>query len=327
MRWLAAWSGSCSYGRPMRVDRRSDLAIYQIYQSSPIIAARSQEFAVTRHCPLFLSGLAVLLPAALAVAASTSSASAQGRLDARYEAKLAGIPIGKGSWIIDIADDQYSATANGLTAGLLRTFAGGQGSGGARGRVTNGQLVPNSYSATITVDKKSETVRIGLAGGNVKESSIDPEPPENPERLPVTDAHRKGAIDPMTASMIRVSGNGELVSAESCQSAQSIFDGRMRYDLRFAYKRIEQVKSSGYQGPVVVCSVFFTPIAGYIPDRAAIKYLAAQRNMEVWFAPIAGTRMLAMYKVSVPTPLGTGTVEATQFISTAQPRAAVAKTN
>ena len=49
----------------------------------------------------------------------------------------------------------------------------------------------------------------------------------------------------------------------------------MRYDLQFAYKRMEQVKADkGYEGPVVVCAVYFVPIAGYVPHRAAIKYLA-----------------------------------------------------
>ena len=41
------------------------------------------------------------------------AALAQGRLDARYEATLAGIPVGKGAWTIDISDDQFSAAASG----------------------------------------------------------------------------------------------------------------------------------------------------------------------------------------------------------------------
>jgi hypothetical protein len=67
----------------------------------------------------------------------------------------------------------------------------------------------------------------------------------------------------------------------------------------------------------VVCAVYFTPIAGHVPDRPGIKYAAAQRDMEVWLAPIAGTRVLAPYKVMVPTPVGMAALEATQFVSTA----------
>jgi hypothetical protein len=70
---------------------------------------------------------------------------------------------------------------------------------------------------------------------------------------------------------------------------------------------------------VVVFAVYFSPIAGYIPDRAVIKYLTAQRNIEVAFAPVAGTRILVPFRMSVPTPLGTAMLEATQFITTATP--------
>jgi hypothetical protein len=124
----------------------------------------------------------------------------------------------------------------------------------------------------------------------------------------------------MTGAFLRVPGTGDPVSPEACHTTTAIFDGRMRYDLKLDFKRMATVKAEkGYQGPVVVCAIYFSPVAGYIPDRAAIKYLAAQRNMEVWLAPIAGTRVLVPFKMTVPTPLGTGTLEAVQFLTTATP--------
>jgi hypothetical protein len=259
--------------------------------------------------------------ALLAVAITTPGpAAAQGRLEARYEVTLAGIPVGKGTWVIDISDDQYSAAASGGTTGLLKAFASGSGTGAAQGRVVNGALLPITYSATTTSSKKSETIRMALSGGNVKDFAIDPVPPVDPDRIPVTDAHRHGVFDPMTGALLRVPGTGDPVSPEACHATTPIFDGRMRYDLKLDFKRMATVKAeNGYEGPVVVCAIYFAPIAGYLPDRAAIKYLAAQRNMEVWLAPIAGTRILVPYKMSIPTPIGTGTLEAVQFLTTATP--------
>ncbi|MGO4712026.1 DUF3108 domain-containing protein [Bradyrhizobium sp. 2TAF24] len=248
------------------------------------------------------------------------AASAQGRLEARYEASLAGIQVGKGSWVIDISDDQFSASASGGSTGLLKAVAGGSGTSAAQGRMVNGQFAPVNYTATLTTDKKSETIRIQLTGGSVKESSIEPEPEPTPERIPVTEAQRHGVVDPMTGSLVRVPGTADPVGPEACKSNAAIFDGRMRYDLRLDYKRLETVSAKGYQGPVVVCAIAFRPIAGYVPDRPAIKYLIAQRNMEVWLAPIAGTRVLVPYKVLVPTPVGMAALEATQFVSTATVR-------
>ena len=202
------------------------------------------------------------------------------------------------------------------------------GSGQAQGRVVAGQLGPTNYSATTTSAKKSEAIKMQIALGYVKEFSIEPEPPEDPERIKVTDAHRRNVIDPMTGSLLTVAGTGNVLAPDACRTGTAIFDGRMRYDIKLDYKRMEQVKAEkGYRGPALVCSVYFTPIAGYVPDRAAIKYLAAQRNMEAWLVPVAGTRVLVPYRVTIPTPLGQAMLEATEFVTTAAPPKAVAKTN
>src|SRR3954471_23712362 len=68
-------------------------------------------------------------------------AAGQGKLEAHYVASLAGIPIGKGVWVVDVVDDQYSAAANGKTTGLLQVFAGGHGSASRRGTVNGGKAV------------------------------------------------------------------------------------------------------------------------------------------------------------------------------------------
>lgn len=261
---------------------------------------------------------------AVSAAITAAPACAQGRLDAKYEASLAGLPIGKGAWIVDIADDQYSAAVSGATTGLMKSIGGGNGTGTAQGRIAAGQFSPLSYASTVHYGKKAEAIRITLGGGNVKDSAIEPQPPESPDRIPVTDVHRRNVLDPMTGALLKVPGTGDPLGPEACQKTQSVFDGRMRYDLRLEYKRMETVKAEkGYQGPVVVCAVYFTPIAGYVPDRVSIKYVAAQRNMEIWFAPIAGTRVLAPYRITIPTPLGTGMIEATEFVSVQK----TAKTN
>jgi hypothetical protein len=258
--------------------------------------------------------------AVVVLSGGSHCASAQGRLDARYEATLAGIPVGKGTWAIDIADDQFSAAAAGGTSGLLKAFASGSGTGAAQGRVVNGALVSTNYQATTTSSKKSEAIHMVLANGTIKEFGIDPEPPVDPDRVVVTDAHRRNVFDPMTGSMLRVPGTADPLSPEACHTAAAIFDGRLRYDLKLDFKRMETVKAEkGYAGPVVVCAVYFAPVAGYIPDRPVIKYLSAQRNMEIAFAPVLGTRILVPFRMIIPTPLGVAMLEATQFITTATP--------
>jgi len=271
---------------------------------------------------LALAGLGLAVAGSAAQAQTQPQGQSTGRLDARYAVTLGGVPIGKGAWVIDISDTQYTAAASGATTGLLRVLSTGQGQGASRGYIVGGNPVPVSFAASITTDKKTEEIRMTLASGDVKDFSIVPEIPPDDERIPVTDAHRRGVSDPMTGSLVRVPGAGNPVGPQACQRTNQIFDGRMRYNLQFAYKRMEQVKAEkGYEGPAVVCSVTFVPLAGYVPHRAAIKYLIAQRDMEVWLAPVASTRVLAPFRVSIPTPIGTGVMHATQFISTTPPHA------
>jgi hypothetical protein len=262
----------------------------------------------------------LMLMLAAALVAATPAARAQGKLEARYTVTLAGIPIGKGSWVVDITDTRYMAAASGVTTGLIRVFTGGKGTSAAHGTLLAGQPLNSIYASTIATSKKTDEVRLTVANGTVKESKLDPPLKTESDRVPITDAHRKGILDPMTAALMRVSGAGNPLSPQACQRTIAVFDGRLRFDLQFAFKRMDHVKAEkGYDGPVVVCAVYFLPIAGYIPSRAAIRYVSKLRDIEVWLAPIAGTHVLVPFRAQGPTPIGQVALEATQFVSTPIP--------
>lgn len=244
-------------------------------------------------------------------------AETEAKLDARYIASLAGIPVGSGRWWLEIRDDKYSAAASGTTSGWLKVFTSGQGKTIAQGTVANGQPIPRRYDSTIIANKKTDEVEMAIEDGNVKKFTVKPETPPNPDRVPITEAERHAIVDPMTAALVRVSGNGKPLSPEACNRSAPIFDGRLRYDLKLAFKRMDKVKAEkGYEGAVVVCSVYFSPLAGHIPGRRVITYLAEERDMEVWLAPVAGTRVLVPFRISVPTPIGLAILQATQFVAT-----------
>jgi Protein of unknown function (DUF3108) len=282
-----------------------------------------------RHAgPAAFAAAACVTAAALATDAS-HVAAAQGRLDAEYVVTISGIPIGRGNWVIEISEDQFTAAASGATTGLIQFFTGGRGTSASHGTISGGQPVPTGYAATINYDRKVDDVRMALAGGNVKDYSVEPPVKPRPDLIPLSDADRRGVLDPMTSALNRVAGNGDPLSPEACNRKVAVFDGRVRYDLSSEFKRIETVKAErGYEGPVVVCAVYFQPIAGYVPDKPAIKYLVALREAEVWLAPISGTRVVVPYRFSLPTPLGLGVLQATQFVSVAHPprSSATAKT-
>jgi hypothetical protein len=79
------------------------------------------------------------------------------------------------------------------------------------------------------------------------------------------------------------------------------------------------VKAKGYAGPAVVCAVAFKAIAGHRVGSALVKYLGGGRDIELALAPIAGTRVLAPFRLSIANMLGNIVVEATTFEATTTP--------
>ncbi len=254
------------------------------------------------------------------------AAQGQSKLEARYDVTLAGIPIGKGGWIVEIAEDQYTIAASGRISGMLSALTSGQGAAASRGILNGGRIQATTYAVNVTSDGKADEVRMMLKDGAVKTVTAEPPLPPHPDRVPVTEGHRRGVIDPISAGIIVLGGNGDLLVPQVCQRTISVFDGRQRYDLALAFKRMDKVKADkGYQGPVVVCSVAYQPMAGHRTDRAAVKFLSESRDIEVWYAPVAGTRVLVPFRLSIPTLLGTAVLAANQFVAVqAPPRTAPA---
>ena len=99
---------------------------------------------------------------------------AQGKLDARYTVTLAGLPIGRGAWVIDIGEDLFHRVGE---RGDLRLAAGlrqrPRTERIARKRL-GGQLVASRYASHIVTDQKSDEVRMVISSGTVKEFVVDP---------------------------------------------------------------------------------------------------------------------------------------------------------
>lgn len=267
--------------------------------------------SATPRC-LFGAGMALFLLVTLWHAA-VGRVESVGKLDAAYTASLFGFPIGYIFWSIEFRNDRFSASANGETAGLLQIFSPGQGIAKSEGALSAQRPVPSNFMVRFSHGGDSDQIKILFTGGKAKEF-LDHPPKPDPNVVPLTDAARTGVIDPMTALIVPVPGKGDTATPAACEHKIPVFDGHMRYDLQLAYKRVEQVSAEvGYRGPAVVCAIYFTPLAGY-ESRSSIKYLQAQRGMEMWLAPLAGTRLMVPFRVSVPTPIGVGVLQATRFI-------------
>lgn len=254
-------------------------------------------------------------------------AEADGKLEARYRMSLAGLELGRATFLLEVNGKNYTASGSGRVTGMMQAVSSGKGSAGSRGTVERAGLSPQSFAMDAESDKKAEAIRIVLNANAVKDVTVEPPVSTARDRIPVSDGDKKGVLDPMTAALVMVPGREDPLSPAACERKLSIFDGRQRYDLGLAYVRTDQVKAEkGYAGPAIVCRISYTPVSGHRPNRPAVKYMMNNKDMYVWLAPVEGTRVLVPFKVSVATALGAAEMEAVSFVSEATgPQPASAK--
>jgi hypothetical protein len=250
-------------------------------------------------------------------------ALAGGALEARYAVSFTGVTIGQGALIVEITDEGYSAAGSAAVTGLLKAVTPGKGTAAARGNFLGGKLTPVSYSVSSESNDRAEEVRLSGAAGVIRDLVVLPVRAEPEDRVPITDEHRVGVVDPMSAMLMPVAGNGELTGPDACNRTIPIYDGRQRYDLLLSYVRTETVKDvKGYAGPSAMCRVEYRPIAGHRAHRRQVRELSENKEIFVWLAPIAGTRVLAPVKVNFGTKLGVFTLQATHFSTESKVRGA-----
>jgi hypothetical protein len=159
-------------------------------------------------------------------------------------------------------------------------------------------------------------IKMMIEDGNVTELAALP---PSGDGVPINDAHRQGILDPLTAILIPAGDIGDGLTKEACERTLPVFDGRQRYDLKLAFKRLDKVTANkGYAGPVVVCSLSYRPIAGHRVSTPFIKYLSESRETEIAFAPVAGARLLAPFRLLVANLLANLSVQANRFEATMQ---------
>jgi len=253
---------------------------------------------------------------ALLTAALGNRAHAEGKLDASYTISFARIRVGDISATGVFGESEYVISARGRAGGIMKVLVDGEASFSTRGTVKDGYPVPTTFTSKIVSDAETSDVTMVLDEGSVKELAAAA--PTKSDRVPVTQANRQGIVDPLTAMLFSAAAAGEGLHRDVCRHTLPIFDGQQRYDLKLAFKRMDKVTAEkGYAGPVVVCSVSYEPIAGH---RAypLVKYLSEGREMEMALAPVAGTRLLAPFRMLVVSALANLVIEANQFEVTAQ---------
>jgi hypothetical protein len=234
-------------------------------------------------------------------------------LHVQYGVSLVGLPIGVASLTGTFSASGYKVDGNAKVTGLASIIASSRGAATASGNFSSGHVQPSAYSTTAANATESRSVRMAMAGGTVRLIDIAPPFEERADRIPISDTDKKDIIDPMSALVMTVPAGEPMVGAAACNRTLPIFDGGARFDVTLTFVGTRQVKTRGYAGPVTICAARYTPIAGHRPDRKATQFMANNREIETWLAPVEGSRVVFPFRISIMTMIGMTVIEASEF--------------
>jgi hypothetical protein len=252
-----------------------------------------------------------ILAALLLLPAAGAAAQAE-NLKVGYGITLAGLPLGTADLASTFDGGKYRVEVGAKLTGLAGLLTSGKGAANAAGMVAGPQPQPASFAVTSRSSREQRTVRMGLTSGAVAALEVVPPVDDKPDRVPVTDAHKRGVLDPVSALVMPIIGK-DLNDPANCNRTLPVFDGAARFDVVLTYADKKIVDKPGYKGPVLVCNARYVPIAGHRSQRPATKFMEENTDMSVWLAPVESAKVLVPLRIAVRTMVGMSVIEASQW--------------
>lgn len=253
--------------------------------------ARAETFALIRTS---LASLALVLGLSQAQAAPVDAT-------ASYVLTLGGINVAMMTIDLDDSGSAYSIGVKANVAGLGAVVASGTANVTAKGNSSGSTLRSESFSIETRANGESFNVDVGFAGQNVTSFKVDP-PVVEYDRVPVERGHLTGVGDFVSAFVLK----GNALDKSICDRRMRIFTGVERFNLDMSFVKDDEATSprTGYQGPVVLCSIDYEPISGHYESNEITNYLADQSRILIWYMPLGETGYFIPYRVLLGTSMG-----------------------
>jgi hypothetical protein len=259
-----------------------------------------------------------LVGAATLAAVAISPAAATTTFEATYAISIAGLTIGTAEAKSRFTDTEYAATVTGKTSGISRLVSDARALLLGEGRIARDRLLPGSYDLETREGDFETDVRMKLKAGAVTDLLVIPRLGQYPDRIPLEPEHKRDVVDPVAAFLVVADTPGISDGSRICRRTIKVFDGWQRYDIRLTYKQTRKVDGSGdaYDGRVVVCTARYVPVAGHRMSLKTTRYMAENKRLEVWYAPVKNRRLLVPYRILIGTTYGDLVIVATRFVAT-----------
>jgi hypothetical protein len=226
-------------------------------------------------------------------------------VQAHYRLRYNGLEVGRLDINSNTAANTYSLSGSGKVSVLFGAMTW-SGSSTVSGAIKEGAPAPATYAFELRTNKKRSTINMGFKDNVAAEVDVKPATKIRADTVALTQAHKVGALDPVSAIMMLTKAD----SRPPCDRRAAIFDGKQRYDIVFTPKRQTRLPPASGSGPseiAHVCRVMYEPVAGHRANADTATY-AANRDVEVVLRRIPGSEMLIPYSVTIPTAWGTATM-------------------
>ncbi|WP_165498125.1 DUF3108 domain-containing protein [Siculibacillus lacustris] len=250
----------------------------------------SHTFPAARRAAFVLAACAGCVAPAAAAPIETRAA---------YSVTLLGLPLARADLVLVVEGGAYRARIDWRTVGLARLVASTHGEVTAEGRLAAGRPVPRRYGLTVAGGRKPAAVTLTLADGRVVTAEVEPPIRPRPEVVPLTEAHRRGVVDPLGAALVPTDGAG------ACARTLPIFDGWTRYDVTLTAKPGPATRPDGFAGATATCAVRWIPIAGHRTDLPNVRRMADNRDIELTLGRLDRVDLSIPVQASAATPFGT----------------------
>lgn len=253
-----------------------------------------------------------LLAAAIAFPPTLpKAATGKAKVDAVYEISLAGWGIARANLDLALDRGRYDASVYMEPKGVAKIVTAVKTSVSASGRVRSGSVEPAKYRVRAEEIRRPVAVDMTLSRGNVTKLRAQPPLAERPGRVAVTNAHKRGIVDPLSSGLLPIrTADG----SDACNNRLKIFDGWTRYDVTLYSKGRRRVETEGFSGQVTVCGARWVPVSGHRPAKREVQYLANNKQLEMWVVPIPSQRVAIPYRVTIATPNGEIKVEPSRLV-------------
>jgi len=243
-----------------------------------------------------IAAAAALVLAAGPVRAAPVEASAS------YVVTLGGINVAM--LTVELSDDgrRYGLDLSANVAGLGSLVASGTAKASARGSSSGAALVSDTFDLETRANGEVFTVDVSFANRAVSGFKVEPPVLDTYDRVPLERSHLSGVGDFLSAFVLK----GGALDSSLCQRRMNIFTGVERFNITMGFVDTDEATSprTGYQGPVVLCSVDYQPVSGHYTTSEITNYLAETSRILIWYAPLGQSGYYIPYRVLLGTSMG-----------------------